>query len=994
VAEYARNTQAAQASTQCPPKAGTSTGLASRNLKEREWRARGHIELLRDVSQRKRERLGEEMAERSRARKASREVALTTLVQKATDRVIVGSGRLQGIARQASQGSTKTSAPMQHATKPPNDLIPDDRPQDAADGHKGKEGSHNRIRSRSPSCSGMFASSLSNSSRRRPGSLSGTQRPVVSSSKKMSEEISVALGLPVAAGKESGSWPSTTKPAADNECHDEGDTCSAKQVISPRNIDKGAATQAEVFSPRNAQKGAEAFPGQIIKPVDSHLKVKNQTGSDKRIFCCPNAYPDLRAELLKRGWIDNRDMKSRFFDLKFSKSGDVDYETLEPHQQVNHFWRSWELTTKVGLTMNIRNAHWHSHMKADDFYPRAFNLYDPHERADFVADFKLTKAQAILHGFLNHLDTNSSWTFNEDVLRTALSICRRTLWDWDDLIDSDNPGGPLVISDTDWALLRHVNLDDVCSPLDDTANQNLDEVVAKRKRPTAIKRDSKEQDNHGSKLAEELASPVGPDRVCVCVSHYSTARGQHLRKEATFVLQEMAAMHPQYGCNGDRDAWIIKPAGKSRGRGIQVCRELHEVFQLTQKDDCQWIAQKYIERPQLIHGYKFDIRQWVVVTDWNPLTVWLWKQPYVRFAGKKYDPTITDKNQYVHLVNNSIVKHMAGFYEQNEDLDTSGYMWFRQQYEDWLHTKYCKCEHHHTPFLTAPPYTCETYGVRWEDVKFTEADSDDEEGEEEAALAHMPSGGSGLNPLPSKETSLAAPVPRASCASDEESSQLKNSDPETSAQPEDIQAPCAAKEANEIAASSPAEKGYPQSATKKNMSEESASEKKSSATAGKTPPKPCQNLWEECVKPQIRDIVLASLFCAADTIDDRKNSHQLYGYDFMISDDDRPGKQGLPRVWLIEVNSSPAMDYSTRITTPLVKKCMEDLLKVVVDIPANSDADTGEFELLRHPLDDQCAVRPRNHEKLELVGTGIEIPSWMKSKRRRERKETAEATES
>jgi tubulin monoglycylase TTLL3/8 len=35
------------------------------------------------------------------------------------------------------------------------------------------------------------------------------------------------------------------------------------------------------------------------------------------------------------------------------------------------------------------------------------------------------------------------------------------------------------------------------------------------------------------------------------------------------------------------------------------------------------------------------------------------------------------------------------------------------------------------------------------------------------------------------------------------------------------------------------------------------------------------------------------------------------------------------KMWLIEVNSSPTMEYSTKVTTKLVKKGMADLAKVI-----------------------------------------------------------------
>lgn len=46
-----------------------------------------------------------------------------------------------------------------------------------------------------------------------------------------------------------------------------------------------------------------------------------------------------------------------------------------------------------------------------------------------------------------------------------------------------------------------------------------------------------------------------------------------------------------------------------------------------------------------------------------------------------------------------------------------------------------------------------------------------------------------------------------------------------------------------------------------------------------------------------------SLKSAEDMIQTRKNSFEMFGYDFMVDENLSP--------WLIEINCSPAMDYST-----------------------------------------------------------------------------------
>jgi tubulin monoglycylase TTLL3/8 len=117
----------------------------------------------------------------------------------------------------------------------------------------------------------------------------------------------------------------------------------------------------------------------------------------------------------------------------------------------------------------------------------------------------------------------------------------------------------------------------------------------------------------------------------------------------------MKERDPQYDLNGHNNIWIVKPAGLSRGRGIEVFDTLVEII-----DNCyregHWVAMKYIENPMIIQNRKFDIRQWVLVTSWNPLTIWFWNKPYLRFPAVEYDPKNLE-DRFVHLTNNSVAKH-------------------------------------------------------------------------------------------------------------------------------------------------------------------------------------------------------------------------------------------------------------------------------------------------------------------------------------------------
>ena len=69
-----------------------------------------------------------------------------------------------------------------------------------------------------------------------------------------------------------------------------------------------------------------------------------------------------------------------------------------------------------------------------------------------------------------------------------------------------------------------------------------------------------------------------------------------------------------------RYTWIAKPAENSQGRGITILNDLADL-----RFETATVVQKYIDNPMMISGYKFDLRLYVIVASYNPLTVYLYK---------------------------------------------------------------------------------------------------------------------------------------------------------------------------------------------------------------------------------------------------------------------------------------------------------------------------------------------------------------------------------
>jgi hypothetical protein len=120
--------------------------------------------------------------------------------------------------------------------------------------------------------------------------------------------------------------------------------------------------------------------------------------------------------------------------------------------------------------------------------------------------------------------------------------------------------------------------------------------------------------------------------------------------------------------------WLIKAINLNRGMGIKVENDLDkiekEIIEINdnlkmeisnkKKRKCKCILiQKYIEKPLLYQGRKFDIRIWVLLIGNKPNNVYIFKEGHLKASCLKYD--LNSNDTYIHLTNYSIQKHNSNF---------------------------------------------------------------------------------------------------------------------------------------------------------------------------------------------------------------------------------------------------------------------------------------------------------------------------------------------
>ncbi|XP_027971436.1 protein monoglycylase TTLL8 [Eumetopias jubatus] len=422
---------------------------------------------------------------------------------------------------------------------------------------------------------------------------------------------------------------------------------------------------------------------------------------EKKIFSIYGHYPVIRATLRRKGWVEKKfhflpkadgslgvvfaehkcaegkenqeealektddihDVMSRLvknempYFLWTIKRDVIDYHSLSCDQMLNHYGKTASFTTKIGLCVNMRSLPWYVQANPDSFFPRCYGLCTESEKQEFLDDFRRTVASSILKWVVSH----------QNYSRGKPSIKG----------EACEPGsGNKKASENAESKLTGLSgqlVDTACKVCQAYLGQLEHEGIDVSEDSTRGLTEDEWKD-----LTEQYYSLLhGEAFISNSRNHFSQCQA---------LLNKITSVNPQTEIDGLRNIWIIKPAAKSRGRDIVCMNRVEEILELVAADhlsakDNKWVVQKYIETPLLIYDTKFDIRQWFLVTDWNPLTIWFYKESYLRFSTQRF--SLENLDSAIHLCNNSIQKHLKNDKDRSPLLPYYN-MWTSTRFREYL----------------------------------------------------------------------------------------------------------------------------------------------------------------------------------------------------------------------------------------------------------------------------------------------------------------------
>ncbi|KAF6776019.1 hypothetical protein AHF37_04599 [Paragonimus kellicotti] len=301
----------------------------------------------------------------------------------------------------------------------------------------------------------------------------------------------------------------------------------------------------------------------------------------------------------------------------------------------------------IGLCRHLRQIRWVDEVDSDTFFPRCFILSEDEDKQAFIEEFRLTACMSLLKltcSVLNPAIEDPKCPPPTDVQKESGFGSART--SASSFLSTDSTFSKMTPRST-FSTPNHLSSD--CSD--------------------------------GFELPGTRAFHIPP------------WTAQNPLEKIPHNVIDMAIARCQYFIRSKFHWDIDQPLSNLSDKGWPwdtfltwhyVACKLEDLLRIMQSSisfgECRFVVQKYIERPLLVHKTKFDIRQWFLVTDWSPLTVWWYRDCYLRFCSQEF--TLDDFSEAIHLSNNSI-QHKYENGTRSERLPQEN-MWTLEEFQQWL----------------------------------------------------------------------------------------------------------------------------------------------------------------------------------------------------------------------------------------------------------------------------------------------------------------------
>ncbi|XP_063236771.1 tubulin glycylase 3A-like [Bacillus rossius redtenbacheri] len=372
-----------------------------------------------------------------------------------------------------------------------------------------------------------------------------------------------------------------------------------------------------------------------------HLKdIVEKVVKEHKTFCVEGAYNHIRNAMKKRGWLEKSEQVWPSKRLKENTSGLQSPKDKNPalisrmlrNIQVDFLWTSraysshWYdfrrrqivsrfprtgFNTKVGLCSSLQQQHWYyEEGVSNTLFPRCYNIYNTEELEAFKDDFHMTASISLLKWLVDNYENKKDKAVSSTDGKIPVAAVEFAISRCDEYV----------------SVQTHEDLDhEVCGQ---TWDHQWDQFLTWYY--MAVHKN------------ERLAQAPEPSMLL-------------LYNLAVHTLEKVQKHWSQMHLDGMLNVWIVKPGANSRGRGIQLMNRMEKVLAKVNPafvKETRYVVQKYIERPLLIYNTKFDIRQWFLVTCVQPMTIWMYRESYLRFCSQCFD--LLNFHESVHLCNNAV----------------------------------------------------------------------------------------------------------------------------------------------------------------------------------------------------------------------------------------------------------------------------------------------------------------------------------------------------